>query len=172
MVKKKLMLLDTVSDELKKAIVEKHKPPYSWTTKAIRDWLKESHNIEVSHVTISKWLNRRQATVFKQVYGSKEYKVQVGTEYGLLVAEYFNSVKYIIELMKKVCTSKQVDIIGKTECANKLMTTIKECTLAAKDIVVGKESGESMISDVESEIEKAMSDVPMIRVVREVTGGD
>ena len=170
--KEKTMLLDMVSDELKREIIKRKLPPYSYTAKRTSEWLLKEHNVKCSHVTVGKWLSRRQATANSAVYGSKEYKAQVGTEYGILLAEYFSSVKYIIELMRKVCTSKEIDVIAKTECANKLMATIKDCTLAAKDIVVGKEASTSMIADVESEIEKAMMDVPMIRVIGEVTDRD
>ena len=161
------MVLDLVSGELKREIIKRKNPPYSLSTEKISKWLLEEHQVKVSHVSISKWLKRREATVTASIYGSKDFTSSVEMEYGILLSEYFNSVKQVISLMKEVCSTRQIDVIAKTECAVKLMKTISDCTVIAKDIVVGDTSASEQMLDIEGDIESAMKDVPMIRVISE-----
>ena len=162
-----VLKLDRISPSIQQEIVKRRLTPYVWSWEKISEWLKSTYGIEASHVTIGKWLERKEAVVTQSIYGDPEFQSGASKVYGEVLGEYFSCLKTLTKLMKETARSKKIDDISKVECCKKLFDSIRDGTIAAKDLIVGANGTEAQIVNIEEELEQAMEDLPMIRIIGE-----
>jgi len=166
--KERALKLDEVPEDVQRQVIILREPPNNWSYPKLSGWLKDTHGIDCSHLSVQKWVERRRTSVVRSIYGDKIFMKRAQEEYGKILGEYFKSIFQLTNLLRTVCRSRE-DLSKRSQMAVSLMAVIKDCVATAKDVVVGNASVEQQVVDLESDIQKLVSEVgyqmPVVSVI-------
>lgn len=162
-----VMGLDKLDEDMQKRILAKSFPPHQWSCQRISKWLKDDFGITdgSSHVSVGKWLERKQGSVTSSIYGSEAFKTQTAKAYGEVVENYYDGLKRMSNLLRQLLADKQIDKLQKAKAASDLFAVIREGTVSAKDMLVGTGGAENKHLDMEKEMDKLQDDFPQLTIV-------
>ena len=161
--------LDSLPHELQVDIMKKRLPPYGWPPKRISKWLKEEKGIQLgsSPGAIWKWIKKHEATMAVSVYGNEEFQKKAGRVMDDALGEYFTSLLHMTKLHQKVCKldKKTIELSQQARLASDLFEAVRQGTLSAKELEVGKGDAGNNIVDLNS-MAVEFDKMPLIQVVK------
>ena len=158
--------MDALPDEIKQEMLKLRLPPHGYSAKKLAKWLFDNHQRKISAAGIWRWIQRNESIATTSVYSDKDFKRGVNKVYSEVLGEYFTCLKHIIRLEKKVCTydKNKIELKAQSDLAIDLFNTIKEGTVTAKDLVVGKGGTETHMLDLTKEVDR-FQEMPIIQIL-------